>query len=51
LQAWKATQDQIIGAARMANKPLPPLTPWRPPNPTLLEGIFFYQNTRQGELQ
>ena len=35
----------------MTNKPLPPITPWRPPNLTLLEGIFFYQQTHQGELQ
>ena len=35
----------------MANNPLPPLTAWCPPNPTLLEGIFFYQQTHEGELQ
>jgi hypothetical protein len=51
LKEWKQKQDQIIGAAHMANKTPPPLEPWRPPNPTLMEGIFFYQQTHEGELQ
>ena len=51
LKTWKKTQDEILGAALLANKPPPPLQPWRPPNPTLMEGIFCYQQTDKGELQ
>jgi hypothetical protein len=32
-------------------KPHPTLTPWLPPKPTLLHGIFFYQKTHMEELQ
>jgi len=36
----------------LLNKRLhPELTPWVPPKPTLLEGIFFYQKTHMEELQ
>ena len=51
LQAWKQKQDEIMGAALHAKQTPPPLEPWRPPNPTLMEGIFFYQQTHEEELQ
>ena len=44
-------QDEIMGAALLTKQTPPPLEPWRPPNPTLMEGIFFYQQTHEGELQ
>ena len=28
----------------------PPLEPWRPPDPTLAQGIFFYHKTHHAEL-
>ena len=40
-----------VGAALMRKEPHPQLEPWRPPNPTLMQGIFFYQQTHEGELQ
>ena len=51
LREWKKTQDEIVGAALMRKEPPPQLEPWRPPNPTLMQGIFFYQQTHEGELQ
>jgi hypothetical protein len=51
LQQWKQEQERIVGAALLNKRPHPPLTPWVPPKPTLLQGIFFYQKTHMEELQ
>ena len=51
LQQWKQEQERIVGEALLNKRPHPELTPWVPPKPTLLEGIFFYQKTHMEELQ
>jgi hypothetical protein len=48
---WKQEQERIVRAALLNKRPHPPLTPWVPPKPTLLQGIFFYQKTHMEELQ
>ena len=51
LQQWKHEQQRIVGEALLNKRPHPELTPWVPPKPTLLQGIFFYQKTHMEELQ
>jgi len=51
LKQWKDEQERIVGEARLNKRPHPPLAPWLPPKPTLLQGIFFYQKTHMEELQ
>ena len=51
LQQWKQEQERIVGEALLNKRPHPELTPWVPPKPTLLQGIFFYQKTHMEELQ
>jgi hypothetical protein len=51
LQQWKQEQHRIVGEALLNKRPHPELTPWVPPKPTLLQGIFFYQKTHMEELQ
>ena len=43
-------QERIVGEALLNKRPHPTLTPWVPPKPTLLQGIFFYQKTHMEEL-
>jgi hypothetical protein len=51
LQQWKQEQEHIVGEALLNKRPHPDLTPWVPPKPTLLQGIYFYQKTHMEELQ
>jgi len=53
LKQWKQEQKRIVGEALLNKRPHPTLklTPWVPPKPTLLQGIFFYQKTHMEELQ
>ena len=51
LQQWKQEQERIVGEALFNKRPHPDLTPWVPPKPTLLQGIYFYQKTHMEELQ
>ena len=44
-------QERIVGEALLNKRPHPRLTPWLPPNPTLMQGIFLYQKTHMEELQ
>jgi hypothetical protein len=50
LKQWKQEQERIVGEALLNKRPHPTLTPWVPPKPTLLQGIFFYQKTHMEEL-
>jgi hypothetical protein len=51
LKQWKQEQERVVGEALLNKRPHPTLTPWLPPKPTLLQGIFFYQKTHMEELQ
>jgi hypothetical protein len=51
LQQWKQEPERIVGEALLNKRPHPDLTPWVPPKPTLLQGIYFYQKTYMEELQ
>ena len=51
LMQWKREQERIVGEALLQKRAHPTLTPWRPPKPTLMQGIFFYQQTHMEELQ
>ena len=51
LQQWKQEQECIVGEALLNKRPHPELTPWVPPKPTLVQGIYFYQKTHMEELQ
>jgi hypothetical protein len=51
MKQWKQEQERIVGEALLNKRPHPTLTPWLPPKPTLLQGIFFYQKTHMEELQ
>ena len=53
LKQWKQEKKRIVGEALLNKRPHPTLklTPWVPPKPTLLQGIFFYQKTHMEELQ
>ena len=48
---WRENRDQIVGSAVINKQEIPPLQPWRPRNPTIAEGIFFYHQTHNEELQ
>ena len=48
---WRKNRDQIVGSAVINKQEIPPLQPWRPRNPTIAEGIFFYHQTHNEELQ
>ena len=56
LKQWKQEQKRvkrIVSEALLNKRPHPTLklTPWVPPKPTVLQGIFFYQKTHMEELQ
>ena len=51
LMQWKREQERIVGEALLQKRAHPTLTPWLPPKPTLMQGIFFYQQTHMEELQ
>jgi hypothetical protein len=51
LKQWKQEQERIVGEALLNKRPHPTLTPWLPPKPTLMQGIFFYQKTHMEELK
>ena len=46
-----ASNQKVVGEALLNKRPHPTLTPWLPPKPTLLQGIFFYQKTHMEGLQ
>ena len=43
-------RDRIVGRAVLAQQQPPPLEPWKPRNPTISQGIFFYHQTHNEEL-
>ena len=50
MQKWKQEQQRIEGEALLNKRPHPAITPWVSAQPTLLQGIFFYQKTHMEEL-
>ena len=51
LKQWKDEQESIVSEALLNDRPHLTLAPWLPPEPILLQGIFFYQKTHMEELQ
>ena len=47
---WRDTRDRVVGRAVSLSHQPPPLEPWRPPDPTIAQGIFFYHKTHHEEL-
>ena len=50
LQQWRDERDRVVGPAVSLGHQPPHLEPWLPPDPTIVQGIFFYHKTHHEEL-